>query len=190
MTWDARKTLVESNRRIQAEYRLDDEEIEALLCLDETYQIPELYRSAIRKIAAKSRNFREKPPRAKDLKRILKIPEYQAMDYRSKSGAWGFPRQLPYKDEELEFIQNMCRPEKYRLEIEDSILRGYDPPTLPPDCYDRYIECRRLHERGFARGADGTIRRIFNTVHKSKFGATIDRIKSIDTSADYATYRE
>ena len=93
---------------------------------------------------------------------------------------------MPYKEEELEFIQNMCRPEKYRQEIEDAILRGYDPPTLPPDCYDRYIECRRLHERGYSRGADGTLRRIFNTYGRSKFGATIDRIKTIDTSADHA----
>lgn len=190
MTWDARKTLVESNRRIQASYRLDDEEIEALLVLEERFQLPELYRSAIRKIAAKSRNYREKPPSVKTLARILRIPEYQAADCRSKSGAWGFPRQTPYKEEELEFMQNMCRPEKYRQEIEDALLRGYDPPTLPPDCYDRYIECRRLHERGYSRGADGTLRRIFNTYGRSKFGATIDRIKTIDVTADHAPYRE
>ena len=112
MTWDARKTLVESNRRIQASYRLDDEEIEALLVLEERFQLPELYRSAIRKIAAKSRNYREKPPSVKTLARILRIPEYQATNCRSKSGAWGFPRQTPYEEEELEFMQTMCRPEK------------------------------------------------------------------------------
>lgn len=182
-------TLEELNARIYPTYRLTKEELDGLLVLEENFQRPELYRSALRKIERRSRTFRHKEPSVRAISRFFKISKDSAYFYLSTCGAWGRPRVLPYNDEELVFMREMCRPEKYREYIDESVRAGYEPPTLPPDCYDRYIMLRRIRDTGRQWHEDGRLTRTGNAkgTERRRFGVIADRITRLDcgTSPDY-----
>lgn len=142
-----RAALARMNNRIDARFKATEEELEALLEFDARFQEPELYRSRLR-LMAQTPEFRNKPSRDKII-RTLGCAFTRVAYYIETCGAWGSVRQMnPVEEEDERFARLSTRPARYAKEIKAIAREGFDPPILPPDYYDRYIEMRRLKKAG------------------------------------------
>ena len=139
--------LVALNNQLAPRYRASVEELRDLLDLDERFQRAEFLRGRMRYLST-LRRFKKKPSVSTLRKIFPTIREWSVCRAAETSGAWGTARKLPIDDEDLAFAAVACRPVKYAREIAAIEAKGYEPPLLPPDYWDRFMECRAFHKKG------------------------------------------
>ena len=142
-------TLEEINESVPERYRVSAQELAQIERLPQQHRRAALYRRCIINIskdpAHKSR------PRTREVAKMIGVTYSRAQSYIATSGAWsGQTYVVGDSKEEKAFERDMTRPAKYFDEIKNIMESGFEPPCLPPDFYDRYIQVRALKKRGLS----------------------------------------
>lgn len=142
-------TLEEINESVAERFRVSAQEIAKIERLPKQHRRAALYRKIILNIS-KDPAYKLRP-RTREVAKMIGIPYFRACSYIATSGAWsGQPWIVGGSKEEKAFERDMTRPAKYFDEIKNIMESGFEPPCLPPDYYDRYIQMRALKKRGLS----------------------------------------
>lgn len=178
-------TLEEINESVPERFRVSSQEIEKFKRLPKQHRCAALYRKIVLNIS-KDPAYKLRP-RTREVAKMIGVPYSRAQSYIATSGAWsGKTRIVGDSKEEKAFERDMTRPAKYFDEIKNIMESGFEPPCLPPDFYDRYIQVRALKKRGLSLidARTWTVGRMINdTPHRGMSDAYV-----LDTYSLYSNY--
>ena len=80
----------------------------------------------------------------------------------------------------------MTRPAKYFDEIKNIMESGFEPPCLPPDFYDRYIQMRALKKRGLSL-MDARTMKVARMINDNPYRGKSDAYE-LETYSLYSNY--